>query len=100
MTRTDSLAPGVLLSSAVLFLALAPALSVQAQDREPPGATGFPMGDVAPTVRPGPGPLRGGNVFTGALGPTVIGGETYASSASSPTSRSARSGWALTFRSW
>ncbi len=36
------------------------------------------MGDVAPTT-PGPGMLGDGPVFTGALGPTVIGGETYAS---------------------
>ncbi len=37
----------------------------------------FPMGDVAKGLGGGGGP--GANVFTGAIGPTVIGGETYAS---------------------
>ncbi len=43
-----------------------------------PGGTDFPMGDVAQAAMAEQG-LMGPNRFTGALGPTIIGGETYAS---------------------
>ncbi len=75
MTHCSSVS-GALLSSVVLVLSLLTAAPVQAQ--VPDGAD-FPMGDVAQAAMAGQDGLMGPNRFTGAIGPTVIGGETYAS---------------------
>ena len=62
-------------SFSLLFVLITGMSPAQAQA---PGGTGFPMGDVAGAAMAEQG-LTGPNQLTGAFGPTVIGGETYAS---------------------
>lgn len=82
MKPADPLASKFLPSSAVLLLALFLAPPAQAQV---PGTPDFPMGDAGQSVLPRQGGLMDGNGITGAIGPTVIGGETYASLRLQPT---------------
>ncbi|MFB6272253.1 MAG: hypothetical protein ABEL51_05090 [Salinibacter sp.] len=62
----------------VFFALLLVLLVPRTRAQKAPGGVDFPMGDVAQTAMGAQG-LMGGNRFTGALGPTIIGGETYAS---------------------
>ena len=82
MKPADPLASSFLSSSAVLLLALFLAPPTQAQA---PGPPDFPMGDAGQSVLPRQNGLMDGNAITGAIGPTVIGGETYASLRLQPT---------------
>jgi hypothetical protein len=65
----------LILLAGLLVLAATPP---QSHAQQSSGGTGFPMGDVAGAAMAEQG-LTGPNQLTGALGPTVIGGETYAS---------------------